>query len=437
MLRMNPATKVIGYAITGALAAALLAGCAGSPSKHLARAGDHAARAEARHSRAVDAAEQAVAKSPNDPAARVALGQAYLDAGRFQSAVTTFEDAIELGDTSGSTQLRVALAQIGAGDGRAAVEVLDDARDAIPASDRGLALALAGETGRGVGVLLDALRGGENSPKLRQNLAFAYALDGQWREARIAMAQDVPADQMNDRIGAWAMMSRPEDAQRRVANLLSVPAGVADPGQPVALALGAAAQDEQVAVAEPIRSEAPVQAVAAELPPIDPAPATAEVEAPNASASFATAFTAAPSPAYVAQPMVQPLPAFKPIAKRSTASFTAQRKVSAAIPVGEGTHLVQLGSFSSETNARRAWGTYTARNPELRNYRLTITPAVVNGKNFWRVAAGGLDRSTAARLCSGLKSRGAGCFAYAANRTLPGVVRPAMAFAGAGAKARR
>jgi hypothetical protein len=101
------------------------------------------------------------------------------------------------------------------------------------------------------------------------------------------------------------------------------------------------------------------------------------------------------------------------------------------------THLVQLGSFSSEANARRAWDIFTAHNAELRNYRLTITPAVVNGRNFWRVAAAGLDGNAARHLCSDVRNRGGACFAYAANRA-PAGAAPALAMASLGReKARR
>lgn len=426
--------KTIRFAIAGALAASLLAGCAGS--SHLARAGDHAARAAGKQSRAVETAERAVQRSPNDAAARIALGQAYLDAGRFQSAATTFSDAIQLGDASGRTQLSLALAHVGAGDSRAAVAVLDDARDAIPASDRGLALALAGETGRGVAILLDALRAGENTPKLRQNLAFAYALDGQWREARIAMALDVPADKIDDRIGEWAMMSRPEDVQKRVAGLLSVPAGVADAGQPEALALRSDAGGEQLAAAETPAPVAQIAAVA-ELPPVDQLPAAPAsiAAAPAPAAPVPTVFSqafAAPQANVVSQPVIQPLPA----RASRVAAAPAAPQPAAPQAVAKGTHLVQLGSFSSEANARRAWGIFTARNPELRGFRMTITPAVVRGKNYWRVAAAGLDGSSALRLCSGVKNRGGACFAYAVNRA-PAGARPALALVGTGTRARR
>jgi hypothetical protein len=84
-------------------------------------------------------------------------------------------------------------------------------------------------------------------------------------------------------------------------------------------------------------------------------------------------------------------------------------------------------------------GIFTTRNPELRNFRMTITPAVVNGRNFWRVAATGLDGSGARHLCSDVKNRGGACFAYAATHAPAGAL-PAFAMAGSGSgreKARR
>jgi Flp pilus assembly protein TadD len=446
MSRITPTARIgakaIRYAVTSVIAAGLLAGCAGS--KHMARAGDHAVRASAQQRQAVDAAEAVVARTPDDAAARGALGHVYLEAGRFRSAATTFADAIKLGDDSGRTQLSLVLAHVGAGDMHSALAQLDEAGDAIPASDRGLALALAGDTSRGVATLIDALRAGDNSPKLRQNLAFAYALDGRWREARIAMAQDVPPDRIDDRIGEWAMMSRAEDVQRRVASLLSVPAGVADAGQPARLALRVGPSAEQLAM-DDTPTPAPIAPVPsardAELPPIDAAPpmfaAPASIAAPAPEAvpapaahNFATAFPAR-EPAAVSPPMVQTIPA--PPAYRAV----REERVAAVKPrpAGRATHAVQLGSFSSEANARRAIGIFTARNPELRGRELTITPAVVRGKNFWRVAVTGFDGNAAQRLCSGVRNRGGACFAYAATNA-PAGAKSSPAFALAGGKAR-
>jgi Flp pilus assembly protein TadD len=413
--------RIIRFAISGALVTALVA-CAGSD--HLARAGSYAqqpggAKATGKLDRAVEGAEAGVAKSSDDAGARAALGNAYLDAGRFASAATTFQDAIALGDTSASTALRLALAQIGAGQGREAVVILDMHREDIPAGDLGLALALAGETGRGIAVLEDAIRGGENTPKLRQNLAYAYALDGRWREARLMAAQDVPADKLDDRLGGWAVTGSPQDVNKRVAALLGAPVRP-DAGQPVELALGgspAAPEQPQVAAAAPPSGELPP----VDSPPSDPsrefaiaepaAPALPAEQPAAAATRFATAFADAPRPPARAVPQ------------------RAARAVAAVKPQPGGTHLVQLGSFSSPENARRAVKILKARHPALQGFALTVTPAVVRGKNFWRVAASGFSQDTAFGMCSRLHSQGRGCIAYSAYRPLPGAV-PARGQAG-------
>ena len=85
------------------------------------------------------------------------------------------------------------------------------------------------------------------------------------------------------------------------------------------------------------------------------------------------------------------------------------------------THLVQLGAFSSRDNARRAVRYFLARNAALRADQLGVTPAVVNGHTFWRVAASGFTAGTAAQLCASVKNRGGACFAYAAPRAPAGV----------------
>ncbi|GGZ92889.1 SPOR domain-containing protein [Novosphingobium arvoryzae] len=421
-----------------------------SPDKSLAAA--QVALGKGQIDKAISLAETAVAGNPREPSYRALLGQAYLRAGRFESAVTTLDDAMKLGDNSGKTALALSLANIAAGNARAAVAILDDWRDAIPASDLGLALALAGESTRGVAVLADALRGGENTVKLRQNLAYAYALDGRWREARTMVAQDVPANLVDGRISDWAMKAKPEDHKLRIAALLSAPLR-ADPGQPAALALVNSATAEQLAAersAAPLvaaAAPAPVPAYAAapvELPAVadvSPAAATelasyAPVDAAPESVADAPVY-AAPAPAVVQQagvtfvstPVVQALPArykAKPAPRTMAAAKTAPRAVPAyrmAAATG-GAHAVQLGSFKSPQGARRAWGYYAAKNPELKNFRMVITPAKVKGRDYWRVAAAGLDSSGAQGMCSAVKSRGGVCFAYS---TRPAAVGKAPA----------
>lgn len=415
------------FASGAVLGAALLAGTAYGD----ARAKDaHGQAAEVKRSdeKAVQRAEQAVAKAPQDAAQRAALAQAYLRTGRFTSAAAAFRDAIALGDTTARTALGLALATTAQGNGREAVAIIENARDGLPASDVGLSLALAGETGRGVAVLSDALRGGDNSPKIRQNLAYAYALNGQWREARIMMAQDVPAEQLDARLTQWAVSSRPELAYQRVATLLGAPLR-ADTGMPQHLALNAA----------PAQAEGPVQTVAAapavpapagELPPVEQASAFAAAPAPVAEpAPVLSASTLAPAPQSnslaVFDEFARPVSSTLIAPQSRAAARPAGVRAAAARPVratradfavaGSGTHVVQLGSFSTEQNARRAWAVFTARNPELAKARMVITQANVNGRTFWRVAAASYEGSTARGLCSSVKARGGACFAYAST----------------------
>ena len=476
--RISRKIKVLGLplGLTGVAAAALFASGAlsttavakSTPDQSMAEAQKALSKGNAQ--KAIDLAEAAVAANPREPSYRAVLGQAYLKAGRFESAATTFDDAMKLGDNSSRTALGLALANVAAGRNRQAVAILDDWRDAIPGADLGLALALAGETGRGVAILADELRTGENGPKVRQNLAYAYALDGRWREARIMAAQDVPANQLDARISEWAASATPDDARLRIAGLIKAPSKVSDPGQPVALALGTSPSQEQLAAETSgiktvaANTELPATAPAAaesvdalaHYAPVGAAPAPQE-PAPAAKESFAAAFSNAP----VAQPVAEvqaPAPAprlAKPV--RVATSIKQTHKVglrprSAAAAAPKGSHLVQLGSFSSAQGARRAWGIYAAKNPELRGYRMTITQATVRGKQFWRVAAAGLNAGSASGLCSTVKTRGGVCFAYAAGKLTPvgrpvnvpalasakPIARPAVKMAAAGAaKARR
>jgi hypothetical protein len=282
---------------------------------------------------------------------------------------------------------------------------------------------------------------------MRQNLAYAFALDGRWREARLMASQDVPANQLDGRISDWAHKAKPEDGRQRVAGLVGAPVR-SDSGMPSQLALNA--DDGQVQLAAETaaqRSPAAPVAVAAnggELPPAAgenpaelaqyspvsaPAAAPVEVAPPAPSQNFASTFSDTPTP--VVAPAALPVqaaaaPRVKAPARVAAAKVPAAkvfapaahrpglRPRQAAAPVfGKGSsHAVQLGSFSSEQGARRAWGYYAGRNPELRNFKMTITPATVRGKKFWRVAAAGLDSRGAGGLCSKVKNRGGVCFAY-------------------------
>ena len=422
-------TRVIGLAVTTALAGTLLAGCStqAAPSAVTSASRAEAALADGRAEKAVRHAEAAVLADPRNASYRAMLGAAYLDAGRFASASTSFNDAVQLGDTSARTALSLSLALSAQGRYQEAAQVLNSYEGDVANADLGLALALAGQPERGIHIMGNAIRGGENTAKMRQNLAFAYALAGRWREARLMASQDVPGNQIDDRIGEWALMASPDAWQHRVAALLHVPAGVGDAGQPTELALAntpsieeLAEQSPQVAAVDTDEVPAPTAELAAVEASV-PAAAIERYEAPRTSpvSNFQTAFAEA-APA-------TPVPAVSQDASRFAAAAPAERaaparSAPAAAPAREGTHLVQLGSFASEAGARRAWGIYARQYPELASHDMVITEAVVRGKRYWRVSAAGFGKSSSSAMCGRVRSSGGGCIAWAEGRPLPGAV---------------
>lgn len=438
-------------ALTGVLAATLVAGCASAiaaPKFDGAKAVKQAQAlvAKGQPGKAVPLLEAAVAADPANAAVRAQLGHAYLKAGRFDSAASALGDAMTLGDNTARTALALALAQAAAGRSQAAVGLLDDWRDTIPASDLGLALALSGEPARGAAILADALRGGDNTPKLRQNLAYAYALDGRWREARIMVQADVPAGEVDARLTTWAATGKPEDYQARVATLLGV-SPAADQGMPAALALNASPAVEQFAAEAAAAPAALVPVVAAgELPPVAEAPAVTvasyvppvaepvaePVPVPVAAPAYAAPVALAAAERvgnveFYSSPIVQPVPLAALAALVPQSRTVRARAAGVTSGRASGSHLVQLGSFASPQGARRAWGIYTAKTPSLRSFKMTITQAQVRGKTYWRVAAAGFDAGAANGMCSNLKRRGGACFAYAAIRGVAPGKSPARA----------
>lgn len=454
--------RFVTLAVTTALATSVLAGCTtnAAPRADISANKAQTALVKGQADKALSHAEAAVLADPRNVSYRTMLGASYMEAGRFKSAATSFSDAMTLGDTSPRTALSLSLAQIASGDSRSARALLNNYRDDLDPADLGLALALAGDANQGVHVLTNAVRGGQNTSKVRQNLAYAYALKGDWRSARVMAAEDVPGNQINNRIAEWASTAAPENFHQRVAKLLEVPL-VSDSGMPAQLALANTLSNQQMAaeaaaelpatvspsgelpatmaaatpsaaqsVATPLAANtsrelpplasysAPVKSVAAPTPSAAPASVPAWASADPKVANFDQAFNApAPAPAKkaavrtVSRPVVQPVPA------RSTSARSVSRG-----PVNGGDHMIQLGSFSTKQGAERATGIYAKRFANLDRSNMVISEARVNGKTYWRVAAGDMAKSEARSMCSTVKARGFGCIAYAAKQPLPGTV---------------
>jgi len=126
------------------------------------------------------------------------------------------------GDTSGRTLLGRALALTGSWRHEEAAELLFTHMDALPASDCGLALALAQEPEAAIAVLAAAAEQEPGDAGLRQNLAFAYALAGRWREARALTALDVPPDRLPARLERWARLASAGPSPQRLAAMLGI-----------------------------------------------------------------------------------------------------------------------------------------------------------------------------------------------------------------------
>ncbi len=430
-----------------ALASIALAGCSTSaaPRADVSFNKAQVALQKGQVSKAVTHAEAAVLAEPRNAEYRAMLGAAYLESGRFQSAAKSFGDALELGDNDPRTVLSFALAKTATGDNNAALNTLKKWQRDLDPADLGLALALAGAPERGVHVLTNAIRGGQNTAKVRQNLAYTYALAGNWRGARIMAAEDVPADQVDARLSDWANTSKPEDFQVRVANLLNVSVE-ADAGIPQHLALSnfptdaelyaeAASQAPVVAAvdqpAEPVEPVAVAVAAPAPKPAAKPITVAAAPKPPapkQAVAKPAVAKPAAPKPApvvaraqpvqprFVSNPVVQKVPVrtTRSNSRGAIAARSSQRRmaVASSTPSAD-THMVQLGAYDTREGAKWGWNSLKKKFPQLADHDVVITKAEVKGKTYYRVAAAGFGLGSARAMCSTVRGSGGKCFAYA------------------------
>ena len=407
-LRVHSNRRMIALLATGIAGIALLGGCsshATRPDKMAQQSREALSRGQT--PRATELAEQAVQVDGRNPALRLLLANTYLRAGRFESARQAYADAIELGDDSSKAAIGLVLSELALGQNNAALDTINTYGDVLPAADLGLALVMAGQHERGIDVLTDAIRQGQNQPKVRQNLALAYALSGMWGEAKIMAGQDIPADQVDARIQSWAAMARPEDTRRRVASLLGSPL-ISDSGQPEALALAhfpANGAGQPAAPEKAVAAVAPAEAPAPQVP--YPSDALARIDlAPSTAPSTA--------PKMVSIPVIQPLPARQPAPVRVAQAAHAAPKANPGH--GAGTHVVQVGAFNSEESAHRAWHHFAARNPNLQGHASMVTKVSVHGHDFWRLqAAGFTGRAAAATVCGTLRAHGSACMVMALN----------------------
>lgn len=386
---------------------------------------------------AIAYAERAVEKTPDDAGFRALLGNAYFAGGRFASAESAYKDSLTIYAAQPQVVLKLALAHIAQGENADAVRLLESGRGMLDPADFGLALALAGNPAEAIPVLETSARVPNADPRVRQNLALAYALAGDWTQAKIVAAQDVPADQLDGRIQQWMQLAKPAKVSDQVAALTGITPAAVDPGQPTRLAYRQpetrqaeaapapvpAPQPQvaeyapsppppvQVAEAAPVPqfAEAPLAPVEAAppLPPPAPEPAPAVAEAPDPAP--APEFVAASAPEAVYSPPVRKPAA--PKASRGSISVKLPPVRKAALRRGNSKVVMQLGAYRSPQHVTAGWNRLTQRYPALRAY-LPLRARFDSPKGtFWRLSVQGFatQREAIAR-CQLLKSRGGACF---------------------------
>jgi Flp pilus assembly protein TadD len=360
---------------------------------------------------AIDFAERAVAKTPDDAGFRALLGNAYFAGGRFHSAEAAYKDSLTLNANQPQLVLKLALVQIAQGKNGEAIAVLNAARGALDASDYGLALALAGRPGEAIGVLDPAARRTDADATVRQNLALAHALAGDWTEARTIAAQDVPAGQLDARIQQWMQLAKPARASDQVAALVGVTPASVDAGQPIQLALNKApTQQAQAApVVAPAPQPAPLAPVAIEAVatlPAAPAPAVPPAPPPQRP-TLATMAANAYSEAKAAIASVLPhgqAPVAKPAKPRLAAVRPAVRR-------GNSPAVVQLGSYGSPQRVLTAWDGQARKFGALKAY-LPMSAKFASPKGtFYRLSVRGFHSvGEANTLCVSIRRQGGNCF---------------------------
>ena len=368
---------------------------------------------------AIDFAERAVAKTPDDPGLRALLANTYFTGGRFHSAEQAYRDALTLSPDQPQILLKLALVEIAQGKNAQAIALLKESRGVMDPSDFGLALALAGRPSEAIAVLDPAARTRDADATVRQNLAFAHALAGDWTEARTIAAQDVPAGQLDARIQQWMQLAAPKRASDQVAALVGVTPAVADLGRPAQLALNKGEVREAqlpspVPAAKPavtqvqIAQAIPTAPVSSSLVDVEPAAHAAVPPAPPpARATIATLTETAVSKAKEAISAILPYhwaPAAKPAKAHVAAAKPATR-------FGKLSAVVQLGSYQSSERVLAAWQGAARKYGELKAYAPMSARFASPKGTFYRLSVRGFDTlGEANALCNSVRHQGGSCF---------------------------
>lgn len=360
-------------------------------------------------------AERLVGAQPRDGAYRALLGRAYLANGRYLSARTAFEDAMTLGAADTRTIISLSLVHIALNDGAAARALLAPHAASLPAADFGLAMAMAGDPVTGVRALSLAVREPGATAQVRQNLAYALALAGEWGQAQLIAGMDLSGRQLQDRLAQWSAAAHQDAGAQRVAALIGVSPRADDEGLPERLALSAS--DPQALAAASGEAEMIADAAADALP----APEMAQAREPEMRDSLyselaeAAATESAPPSAEMAFAPEAPLIAAPktPMREKALQQFSGSTAATlSAVPIEQSSEwVVQIGAYGDRQGTDHGWRRALQRGMGVEGFRKTAGTVQVKGRLYHRLALSGFgDRGSADGFCRSLRAKGQACF---------------------------
>jgi Flp pilus assembly protein TadD len=359
------------------------------------------------------------------------VGLAYALAGQSERAVQLLESAARSPMATPRTRQNLALAYAFAGDWRRARAIA--AQDISPADidERMAQWAVMARPGAGAAQVASLL-GTAPGPDAGQPAQLALAPSGGAPIAVAVVAQAAPAQAVPAPSRAqFAPARRPEPVE--VAALDARPAEAPafwvapDNYQEEAIAEGVAPEPVLARPPSPRRSR--VARAVSRVPDAEPFAVEARYDMPSISsqddgaappAPVLPAFEAPVRPAPVSRPVAAArAPARAPVTPRRTAYVRAAAAAPLPRPVlerqrpvraGNAPIVVQIGAFSSEANAERAWVALSQRHG-LSGRRPLTTTFSHNGRTLHRVSVSGFaSNADAQRLCSQIRGTGGVCF---------------------------
>jgi tetratricopeptide (TPR) repeat protein len=384
------------------------------------------------------------------------LGNAYFASGRFASAEVAYRDALLLYPDQPQAVLKLALVQIAQGKNAQALSYLSQVRSLLQPADFGLAVALAGQPQEAVNVLDAAAREVGADARVRQNLALAHALSGDWTAARNVASQDLSGDMVDARIQQWMTFAKPRAASDQVAALTGFKP-VADPGQPTRLALRSSNTRTATVTLPPPAPMAPQVPVVAFAPQAEAQPVAQYVPAPEVSNQPVVQYVPeyqAPAEQAAAPQTAEPAPAPEPAAvaevrapapeppsvstivaaaveavAEAPAAFAEyvglapkaepKKKVTparallrrASLANGNSTAVVQLGAYGSPARVAIAWNDAARRYSALRRFSPVSAKFQSPKGMVYRLSVKGFGTAQQAKsLCQSLRRAGGECF---------------------------